>query len=140
MAADPRAFVFDQPQQLIAELMGKCKWSGTDIHAAWDRLKGELDRLEAEYWDNVDEAKRKAFYAAKRIWPIRDEATPSTEGDAKPVTWAEWFEQMFGEPLERYAERAKRENIRRQVMEYEIRKFGRSPLQRGKNEDPNDGA
>jgi len=130
MAADPRAFIFDQPQQLIAELMGKCKWSGTDIHAAWDRLKGELDRLEAEYWDNVDEAKRKAFYAAKRIWPIRHEATPSTEGDAKPVTWAEWFEQMFGEPLEQYAERAKRQNIRRQVMEYEIRKFGRSPLQK----------
>lgn len=129
MAADPRTWVFDQPQELVTFLMGACKWSGKDIHAAWDDLRRELERLETEYWNNVDEERRKKFYAAKRIWPIRDEATPSTEGDAKPVTWAEWFEQMFGEPLDKYAARAKAENIRAQVIEYEVRKFGRSPLE-----------
>lgn len=130
MAANPRAWVFDQPQELVAYLMGKCDWSGTDVHAAWDDLKSELDRLEAEYWDNVDEAKRKAFYAAKRIWPIRNDATPSTEASEKPMTWAQWFEQMFGEPLDKYAARAKAENVRQQVLDYEVRKFGHSPLQK----------
>lgn len=123
-----RSWVSDSPQEVITYLMGACKWSGMGMRRAWEELSAELQRLDDEYWDNVDDEARKRFHTARRIWPIRDETAPSVEEGETPMTWGEWFEQVFGEPLDGYAERAKRMKIRERVRDYELRRFGRSEL------------
>jgi hypothetical protein len=71
------------------------------------------------------------FYAALRCWPIRDELTPSAvENKRRFPTWEQWFAKRYGESLEEYAARAKRQNIRQQVLDFELATFGSSPLQK----------
>lgn len=65
------------------------------------------------------------FFSAKRIWHERDKpAGPITlrGGDEWSGTQAEWFQLMYREPLEAYAERAKREGIRARVEEWKREK------------------
>lgn len=58
----------------------------------------------------MTDQERIKYHAARRIWPMRDEMTPSGA-----CTWRAWFEAKFGEPLDEYTERARRERLREQV-------------------------
>jgi hypothetical protein len=68
------------------------------------------------------------FYSAKRIWHERNkQAGPITlrSGAEWKGTNAEWFELHYGESLEAFAARAKREGLRARVEEWEReRKIG----------------
>lgn len=65
----------------------------------------------------MDDFERRKYFAARRVWPMRDEPTPKVEaGEKVPYTdWSGWFERMFGEPLDAYVERAQAENLRERV-------------------------
>lgn len=71
---------------------------------------------------------RMKFYSARRVWLMRNELTPSSARD-KPRTWERWFADKYGEPLQAYLNRARREGIQQQVIDHEIAEFGWSPLQ-----------
>jgi predicted RNA-binding protein (virulence factor B family) len=45
-------------------------------------------------------AQQKKYYAARMTWKKRMQIVPSGKR-----TWAQWFEKMFGENLEKYAKR-----------------------------------
>jgi hypothetical protein len=44
------------------------------------------------------------YYAARSIWKRRNHATPNNPPHRR-VTWEQWFEKKFGEPLTVYAAR-----------------------------------
>jgi len=48
------------------------------------------------------------YYAARSIWKRRHHATPNNPPHRR-VTWEQWFEKKFGEPLLDYAERMARQ-------------------------------
>lgn len=50
-----------------------------------------------ELLSEVQEQRKLA--AAKRAWPKRDKLT------SKKITWAQWFEERYGESLEAYRAR-----------------------------------
>lgn len=45
-------------------------------------------------------AEDKKYHAARSVWIKQRHMTPK-----RRITWARWFERMFGEPLEQYAQR-----------------------------------
>tara|TARA_R100001163_G_C4955360_1_gene121389 strand:+ start:204 stop:416 length:213 start_codon:yes stop_codon:yes gene_type:complete len=47
------------------------------------------------------------YHAARSIWKRRQHSTPSSLPHRR-VTWEEWFEKKFGEPLLAYAERMRK--------------------------------
>lgn len=90
---------------------------------AVNELRREIELMEKAEADLITDSLRIRYYAARRIWPIRDQRTPSDE-----QTWAEWFAEMFHTSLEDFIKRARDGNLRKRIMEYELAKFGRSPL------------
>lgn len=75
----------------------------------------------------IDDRMRMKFYFCKRVWKIRTHKAPNDE-----ETWAQCFERMFHQSIEDYARIAKEENHRKKVLEYELARFGKSPLEQDK--------
>lgn len=94
-------------------------------------LHEEVEALVKLVARKMDSFERRKFYCAKRIWHERNERLPSAEKSGDKRTWAEWFEQMYDEPLERFAERAKAESYRERIKNFELATYGFSPLADG---------
>lgn len=85
-------------------------------------------RAEQALQNHVDDLMCLKYHAAKRIWPIHDEAAAGTD-----ETWAQWFERVYHEPLDAYAKRAKEQGLRDRVRVYEVATYGRSTLEERSN-------
>lgn len=57
------------------------------------------------------------FFFAKSIWPRRHEQSPSSRPQ-RERTWAQVFEEAYGETLEEYRDWAKKHNIRAKIEAY----------------------
>ena len=99
---------------------------GLQLGRLLDEQFDRLEELQAELAQFVKDMERIKFYAARRIWAMRSEQTPS--GAATGETWEQWFERMFKVSLRDYARQAKDSDLRARVMAYEIETFGWSPL------------
>jgi hypothetical protein len=73
----------------------------------------------------VTDSERLKYYAARRVWPVRDEATPLKS----KLTWGAWFMTKYGEDLEAYVERCLKDDLRAKVLAYELATYGKSALQ-----------
>jgi hypothetical protein len=61
----------------------------------------EEEKAQEKQW--ADDIK---YHAARWCWRRKGFATPNNPPHRR-VTWEQWFEKKFGEPLEAYAERMK---------------------------------
>jgi hypothetical protein len=59
----------------------------------------EEEQAQEKQW--ADDIK---YHAARSIWKRRKHTTPNNPPHRR-VTWEQWFEKKFGEPLNVYAER-----------------------------------
>lgn len=94
---------------------------------AVNEIKHEIELMEKSETDLITDSLRIRYYAARRIWPIRNDRPPKVCDDYR--TWGEWFAVMFHTSLEDFIQRAKDGNLRRRIMEHEIAKYGKSPLE-----------
>ena len=92
---------------------------------AVNELRREIELMEKAEADLITDSLRIRYYAALRIWPIRNETTPSEKG----VTWADWYKEKFSTSLDDFAKRAKDGNLRQRIYEFEIARYGRSALE-----------
>lgn len=57
------------------------------------------------------------YFFAKRIWPDRDNPTPSSN-PSHPKTWGDVFEKHYGTNLDEYAKWAKEHDIKGKIEAY----------------------
>lgn len=58
------------------------------------------------------------YFSARRVWPVRDQQAGPIKlrgGEEWSGTQAEWFEMMYGESIDAFADRARREDLKSRV-------------------------
>lgn len=82
-------------------------------------MRPVLSRIE----DIVDDHVRIQYRTALRIRKILKQDVPNDQ-----FMWEEWFQEVWGISFQEYATKAREENIKQRVMEYEIKIYGYSSL------------
>lgn len=125
---------YPDANELLAELRRlSTPYCGPNLeryNEVWLTLQEWCELTEKALRMEIDEQLRRKFYACLRVWKIRDELVPNVIGpNGQRETWREWFAHMFHQSIDDFVAQAKEHNLRQRVMEYELAKFGKSPLE-----------
>jgi hypothetical protein len=113
--------------ELLAELRATCVPLCAErdaFHAVLAEIQKWFELTDKAHKMEIDDRMRMKFYMCLRIWKIRNEAVPSGE-----ESWAQWFDRMYHQDIETFAKIAKEQDYRKKVMDYEVARFGWSPLE-----------
>lgn len=65
----------------------------------------EEQQAQEDAWDD-----QKMYHAARWVWNRRGHASPNNPPHRR-INWEQWFEKKFGEPLDSYAARKKKDKV-----------------------------